>query len=119
MLRALMITLAVTTAWIGVLPSASADGDTAGSSRAALIGKWRLMGSKAPLIEEFRADGTLTLNANNGSYKWVDDSNIETDVIINNQHAIGHYKIQIDHDSLKMFPPKGGVFRFERLANKP
>jgi hypothetical protein len=91
---------------------------TAGDTRALIVGKWEMNGSDGLIMNEYAADGTFILTAagqtTKGTYKWLDDSTIETDV--NGKSSTS--KVSVSQDQLTD-TSASGVYKFSRVGAAP
>lgn len=90
----------------------------AGDPRALIVGKWEMNGTDGQIMNEYAADGTFILTAagqtSKGTYKWLDDSTIETDV--NGKSSTS--KVSVSQDQLTD-TSGAGVFKFSRVGAAP
>ncbi|HXM18742.1 MAG TPA: hypothetical protein VN934_07990 [Candidatus Tumulicola sp.] len=94
------------------------NGPGPGSPQALIVGKWELSGSDGQITNEYTADGTFIISAaganTNGTYKWLDDSTVET--VVNGKSNTS--KVTISQDQLTE-TSGADVFKFTRAGAAP
>jgi uncharacterized protein (TIGR03066 family) len=90
-----------------------------------LVGKWTAVqegpgGQKLEVSVEFTPDGKLSVSAGpiglSGSYKWLDDKNIEVEVAGNKEK---NEVVSVTGEKLTLKDPKGKVETFTRVGRAP
>jgi hypothetical protein len=93
----------------------SPNGPGPGSPQAMIVGNWEMSGSDGQITNEYTADGTFIISAaganTKGTYKWLDDSTIET--VVNGKSNTS--KVTVSQDQLTE-TSGADVFKFTRIG---